>query len=411
MKARRTMLAIAGAAVLALAFSSAGATRPAGTVQTLAGLFGDNVFLGGQTPPRLYRWVNDRVALFLQLDSGANVARATSIRYIGIGVKGTFCAETQPDRGFTHFHRLSAPTYGQGHGGPPGTEGYWLMWVAVDEFTGFDGRRVLPGVDYDFQPTPPPSCGGAPAPAFSGPNARSLTRADIRALAAVFQDNPLQGGQTPPRLYRWVNGEILITLQFDKKDPAKATKLDYIGVAKRGIFCSTDRGTGDFTLFNRLKARSYAKSVGGAAREPGFWQLSVAVGDLTMPWGKVAPGVDRKFLPIPAPECGGGGAGGGSGNVVEVRTVANPDPAKPFAFDPADVRVPVGTTVRWVNGDGSFHTVTSTDSVTDRRANGAYNGTLGERGQVFTRRFDRAGTFSYFCQPHSDFMFGTIRVG
>jgi plastocyanin len=370
--------------------------------------------------------VNGDVAVFVQLDSGANVARATAIRYVGVALRGTFCAETQPggpNGGFTHFHRLTATTYGQGHGGPPGTEGYWFMWISVDDFTGGDGRRVLPGVDYEFSPTPPPSCGGAPAPAFAGPGAHALTRDEIKALAAIFTDNPLQGGQLPPRLYRWVNGDALITLQFDNRDPAKATKLRYVGVAKRGVFCSTDRGSGDFTLFNRLKAKSYNKGVGGKAGEPGFWQLSAATDSFDMPWGKVTPGVDRKFLPTPAPDCGGGGGPGGgggggggggtpgTGQVTQVKTVANPNPAKPFEFDLSDVHVPLGTTVRWVNEDGSFHTVTSSDSPTVRRANGAYNGTLASRGQVFEQTFTRAGTYNYFCSVHSEFMAGTVHVG
>lgn len=46
-------------------------------------------------PPRLYKWVNDEVSIFVQLDR-PNPAEATTARYIGLGVKGTFCAEAQP---------------------------------------------------------------------------------------------------------------------------------------------------------------------------------------------------------------------------------------------------------------------------------------------------------------------------
>jgi hypothetical protein len=113
-------------------------------IVAFAAAFGDNSLTGGQTAPRLYRWVNDRVAVFVQFDE-RDPAKATALRYIGISVKGVFCAENRPGGtkgGFPHFHRLDAAEYAQGHAGPPGTPGYWLSWVAVDEFTQRDGRQV-----------------------------------------------------------------------------------------------------------------------------------------------------------------------------------------------------------------------------------------------------------------------------
>jgi plastocyanin len=74
------------------------------------------------------------------------------------------------------------------------------------------------------------------------------------------------------------------------------------------------------------------------------------------------------------------------------------------------VTVKAGTTVRWVNGDDVFHTITSTASLERRRSNGLFNASVFSRGQTFQRRFDRPGTFHYFCQPHSEFMAGTVRV-
>ncbi len=67
-----------------------------------------------------------------------------------------------------------------------------------------------------------------------------------------------------------------------------------------------------------------------------------------------------------APACGSG-----SGAVAaEVRTAAGPDAQRPFAFQPAEVRVAAGSTVRWTNADGVFHTVTSTASP-ERRSRAA----------------------------------------
>jgi hypothetical protein len=312
MKIRRIAIPVIVAAAAAL--GSAGAATsvaPAGRsltsnhVKSFAGLFSDNVFLGGQVAPRLYKWVNPNTSIFVQLDS-SDPARATSVRYVGIGVKGTFCAETQPGGpkgGFTHFHRISAPQYSQGHGGPPGAQGYWLMWVAVDEFTAGDGRKIGPGVDYAFSPTPPPTCGGAPKPDFEAPGARNLAQADIRRFANFFHDNPFLGGQKAPRLYRWVNGDTLIFLQFDNRDVAKAKALRYIGVSRRGAFCRSDQPSSDFTHFDRRTAKEYAKAAGGKPRQGGFWSIAIAVDTFKMPWGQVTPGPDRKFAKTAAPEC------------------------------------------------------------------------------------------------------------
>jgi hypothetical protein len=308
MKLARAVLVIALIAAVSVAAISASPnreTRPASHVQTLFSFFSDNPFLGGQVAPRQYRWVNPSVLIFVQFDRSRQ-ADARALRYIGMSVKGTFCAEAQPDRAFTHYHRLTSPTYGQGHGGRPGeNKGYWLLWVAVDEFDS-GGVRITPGVDYAFSPTPGPVCGGTPpGPDFEGPGAHSLSRAEIRQFARLFADNPLHGGQKAPRLYRWVSGDVLVWLQFDKPVPARAKALRYIGIAKRGVFCSEDRPHDDFTAFQQLNAKTYAKGRGGRKGRPGFWHLAVALDRFRMPWGSVTPGVDRRFARTPPPSCSG----------------------------------------------------------------------------------------------------------
>jgi hypothetical protein len=273
----------------------------------LTAQFPDNPLSGGQQAPRLYRWVNDSVAIFVQLDN-SDPAKATALRYIGVSVKGVFCAENQPggpDGGFPHFHRLDAPDYAQGHGGPPGTPGYWLSWIAVDRFATRDGRQVAPGVDYDFSPTPPPTCGTEVPPAdFAAPGARGLTAADIAALGEQFGDNVLTGGQVAPRLYRWVNPDTAIFVQFDNPDPVKATALRYIGISLRGTFCRSTQPSRDFPHFHRVDAPEYAQGHGQATADRGYWLLWVATDRFTLRDGReVAPGVDREFSPTPPPDC------------------------------------------------------------------------------------------------------------
>lgn len=277
-------------------------------IATLAAAFADQPLTGGQTAPRLYRWVNDKVAVFLQFDD-RDPAKATELRYVGISLKGVFCAENQPGGakgGFPHFHRLNAAEYAQGHAGPPGTPGYWLSWVAVDKFSQRDGRQVKPGVDYEFSPTPaPPKCGPSlPKADFTAPDAKALSKQDLTTLAGLFTDNPLTGGQTAPRLYRWVNPDVAIFVQLDKSDPSEATAVRYVGISVRGEFCKTKQPSPDFPHFHRTNAAEYAKGHGQAPGDRGYWLLWMATDTFKQRDGRqVTPGVDRAFSPTPSPGC------------------------------------------------------------------------------------------------------------
>ena len=64
-----------------------------------------------------------------------------------------------------------------------------------------------------------------------------------------------------------------------------------------------------------------------------------------------------------------------------------------FSFDPANLTVYIGDTVRWTNIDGAGHTTTS---------NGGFwnSGTL-SNGQSFSYTFTTAGTFPYRCSIHN----------
>ena len=72
-----------------------------------------------------------------------------------------------------------------------------------------------------------------------------------------------------------------------------------------------------------------------------------------------------------------------------------------FAFNPAQITVPVGTQVTFANNDGASHTVTADNGDFD-------SGTL-KTGQTFTYTFNKAGTFSYHCNFHT-YMKGAVTV-
>jgi plastocyanin len=85
------------------------------------------------------------------------------------------------------------------------------------------------------------------------------------------------------------------------------------------------------------------------------------------------------------------------GAEVELRT---------FRFRDPVIEVAAGETVRWINRDAIAHTVTS--GMPDR-PDTLFDGRLERAGEGFAHRFDRAGTYPYFCARHR-FMRGHVRV-
>ena len=73
-------------------------------------------------------------------------------------------------------------------------------------------------------------------------------------------------------------------------------------------------------------------------------------------------------------------------------------------FDPAEVTVPAGSTVVWVNKGKEEHTVTSASDSREKFDSG-----YKKRGASFQRVFSRPGRFNYYCAPHP-WMTGTVVV-
>jgi plastocyanin len=72
-----------------------------------------------------------------------------------------------------------------------------------------------------------------------------------------------------------------------------------------------------------------------------------------------------------------------------------------FAFKPAEITVPAGTTVMWYNNDSVIHTATARDGSFD-------SGSL-SNGDTFSHTFEAEGSFEYYCIPHP-YMTGEIIV-
>ena len=92
------------------------------------------------------------------------------------------------------------------------------------------------------------------------------------------------------------------------------------------------------------------------------------------------------------------GPDGGTGQVVVVQLLD-------FEFSPPELRIEVGTTVRWTNTTSTFHTVTP-----DGHAGWSEWQTAGQ-SESFEVTFNEAGTYPYYCAPHRGLgMAGTIIV-
>jgi plastocyanin/uncharacterized membrane protein YozB (DUF420 family) len=88
----------------------------------------------------------------------------------------------------------------------------------------------------------------------------------------------------------------------------------------------------------------------------------------------------------------GGPEAGGTPTVVAVAGGQVSVPIENFAFQPAELVIPAGTTVTWTNFDDAPHTVTFDDGSTDSG--------LMDLGGVFTHTFATEGEFAYYCAFH-----------
>jgi plastocyanin len=112
-----------------------------------------------------------------------------------------------------------------------------------------------------------------------------------------------------------------------------------------------------------------------------------------LPGGSGAAPSSMAGMAMPSPSTAAGAAKPLTGNRVAI---------KGFAFAPAALTVPAGTTVTWTNQDSDAHTVTSDGG-------GPLNSKALATGDTFSFTFTQAGTFKYLCTIHP-FMTATVTV-
>ena len=79
---------------------------------------------------------------------------------------------------------------------------------------------------------------------------------------------------------------------------------------------------------------------------------------------------------------------------------------KNFAFTPRTLTVKTGSTVRWENNDSSPHRIIFIDK--DGRDT-SVDSTVLSSTQSWSNKFDKPGTYSYYCKIHPE-MTGTVIV-
>lgn len=173
-------------------------------------------------------------------------------------------------------------------------------------------------------------------------------------------------------------------------DVGRSFTPDTLGTVWTGGFVFAFPGTRHHFSFHAtnggattLQGTSRKKAYGPEAVRYGF--AFVAPLGTASQWSRIFRG--SASAPEPAAETP-------AGDTVRVNI-------KGLAFSPATVRIKVGQTVEWVNGDPLAHTVTADDK--------SWGSGFVNQGGSFTRRFTAAGSFPYHCEPHPQ-MKGTVIV-
>ena len=106
-------------------------------------------------------------------------------------------------------------------------------------------------------------------------------------------------------------------------------------------------------------------------------------------------------------DTSGGGTGSSSSSTdntpAAVTISVQSDPTNVGKYSPTPATAKVGDTVKWTfDDDASQHTVTSDDG-------SSFDSSTHGKGESFTHKFDKAGTFTYHCSLHAN-MKGSITI-
>lgn len=186
-------------------------------------------------------------------------------------------------------------------------------------------------------------------------------------------------------------GEFAITLEASAVRPGPVTFVVHnAGQLTHGFEMRIERsGSGSGGDRDKIETRTFRSGETlrvEADLEPGVYEIECFVSDHDDRGMRALLEV-RDDAPLVAADPGG--ADVGTTRIVQ------------FAFVAADIDVPVGTRMTWVNDDPAPHTVTADD--------GAFDSGQLDSGATWSVVLDTPGTFAYHCDIHPT-MVGTVRV-
>merc|ERR1719181_991413 len=91
------------------------------------------------------------------------------------------------------------------------------------------------------------------------------------------------------------------------------------------------------------------------------------------------------------------------GYAAETKNVKMGSDSGQLVFVPDEVKLCKGDTVTWVNNKGGPHNVVFDEEAIPSGVDAekiSMDDQLGDEGEKFEMKFDTAGTYSYFCEPH-----------
>lgn len=282
---------------------------------------------------------------------------------------------------------------------PAPVAGLALGAAVLAAISGCTGSVPAAGAGWTFEPSSSgPTAAASPDAASATPSAS----ADATPTAAVPSAEPSSAPTSPPPGNSVAFdpradgldvafGEFAITLEASVIRPGPVTFVVHnAGNLVHGFELRPEHSGGG-SGGDRPKIETRRFQSGETLRveanlTPGIYEIECYVADHEERGMKTYIEV-REDAPLATPEPGG----------------SAPDVARivQFAFVPATLSVPVGTTVSWRNDDPAPHTVTSADGIFDSQQL--------DQGGSYSVVFDRPGVYRYRCEIHPT-MVGEVRV-
>jgi len=91
------------------------------------------------------------------------------------------------------------------------------------------------------------------------------------------------------------------------------------------------------------------------------------------------------------------------GFAAETKTVKMGSDSGQLVFVPDEIKICKGDSVTWVNNKGGPHNVVFDEEAIPSGVSQesiSMDDQLGDEGATFTKKFDTAGTYNYYCEPH-----------